>query len=50
MLTTFYGLIDCAGSFLLHTGFLELQIVGLLFTAMHGLLIAVASFVAEHKV
>ena len=50
MLTTFYRLVDRTGSLLLHAGFLELRLVRAIFTAMDGLLTAVASFVAEHKV
>ena len=39
---------DCAGSLLLHTGFLQLWRVGLLCCGVQ-LLIAVASLVAEHR-
>ena len=38
----------CVGSLLLHTGFLWLWRLGLLFVVVRGLLIAVASLVAEH--
>ena len=38
---------DCAGSSLLCAGFLQVWRGGLLFVAVHGLLIAVASLVAE---
>ena len=37
----------CAGSSLLHAGFLELQGAGLLFLAAWGLLVAAASLVAD---
>ena len=40
----------CAGSWLLHAGFLQLRERGLLFIAMHRLLIVVASLVVEHGV
>ena len=38
----------CVGSLLLHVGFLSCGERGLLFVAMRGLLIAVASPVVEH--
>ena len=38
------------GSSLLHLGFLQLRAVGLLFVAVLGLLIVVASLVAEHEI
>ena len=37
----------CIGSLLLHAGFLQLR--GLLFVVVRGLLIVVASLVAEHR-
>ena len=40
----------CIGSLLLHTGFSLVGVdQGLLFVAVHGLLIVVASLVAEHR-
>ena len=44
-----YFIFGCVGSLLLHTGFLSsCGERGLLFVVVHGLLIAVASLVAEH--
>ena len=43
-----YLIFGCFGSSLLHAGFLQLLRGGLLFVAVHRLLIAVASLVAEH--
>ena len=45
---TFSSCGDGGYSLLLHVGFLQLWQWGLLFVAAHGLLIAVASLVAEH--
>ena len=42
-------ILGCTGSLLLCAGFLQLQRAGLLFVVVHGLLTAVASLVAEHK-
>ena len=39
---------SCVGSSLLHAGFLQLRQAGLFFVVVRGLLIAVASLVAEH--
>ena len=39
----------CVGPSLLHAGFLWLRRAGLLFVVVRGLLIAVASLVAEHR-
>ena len=40
--------LGCVGSLLLRAGFLQLRRTGLLSVAVRGLLIAVASLVAEH--
>ena len=44
----FVFVFGCAGSSLLHAGFLWLRRAGVTLLAEHGLLIAVASLAAEH--
>ena len=45
----FIFIFGCLGSSLLCAGFLWLRRAGVLFVAVRGLLIAVASLVAEHR-
>ena len=47
-LINFFFFFGCVGSLLLHMAFSSCGEQGLLFVAVHGLLIAVASVVVEH--